>query len=140
MILDYGNIFLARKFLYWHLYCFFSICIFFSELIVLNWHIFNFSAPIFFSWFRINLIGSIVLRMILVLFSSARVRLLIHVEIRQKCREQNWCRNVENVKSKIGVEMSKNVVSKMTRHIDMSFSKMSRNVEILLITAVVTFI
>ena len=49
-------------------------------------------------------------------------------------------KNVENVESKIGVEMSKNVVSKMSRHIDMSFSKMSRNVEILLITAVVTFI
>ncbi len=47
----------------------------------------------------------------------------------------------KNVESKIGVEMSKNIVSKMSRHIDMSFSKMSRNVnELLLITAVVTFI
>jgi len=49
-------------------------------------------------------------------------------------------KNVENVESKIGIEMSKNVVSKMSRHIDMSFSKMSRNVEILLINAVVTLI
>ncbi len=49
-------------------------------------------------------------------------------------------KNVENVERKIGVETSKNDVSKMSRHIDMSFSKMSRNVEILLITAVVTFI
>jgi hypothetical protein len=49
-------------------------------------------------------------------------------------------KNVENVESKIGVEMSKNVVSKMSRHIDMSFSKMSRNVEVFFKTAVVTFI
>jgi hypothetical protein len=48
--------------------------------------------------------------------------------------------NVENVESKNGVEMSKNVVSGKCRHFDMSFSKMSRIVEILLITAVVTFI
>jgi hypothetical protein len=49
-------------------------------------------------------------------------------------------KNAENVESKIGVEMSKNVVSKMSRHFDMSFSKMSRVVEILIITTVVTFI
>jgi hypothetical protein len=49
---------------------FFSVYVFFSELIVLNWHIFNFSASIYLFWFRINLIGSIVLRMFRFLFSS----------------------------------------------------------------------
>ncbi len=49
-------------------------------------------------------------------------------------------KNVENAESKIGVELSKNVVSRISRQIDMSFSKMSKNVEILLIISVVTFI
>ncbi len=48
----------------WIYILFFDVCVFFSELFVLNWHILNFSAPIYLFWSRINLIGLIVLKTI----------------------------------------------------------------------------
>ena len=41
----YFVFFLLENFLIGNI--FFSMCVFFSELIVLNWHVFNFSAPIY---------------------------------------------------------------------------------------------